>query len=105
MLKDAEVKRVIEAITEYRELVEHSTDMRDQLESLHERWHGLKTERDGLRSSLDKLHQTLSQLKADYQVMMKRVNDLASTEDTVLDNVKFLIDELDSTLRKHETPS
>ena len=36
---------------------------------------------------------------------MKRVNDLSSTEDTVLDNVKFLIDELDSTLRKHETPS
>ncbi len=83
----------------------HSTDMRDQLESLHERWHGLKQERDGLRVSLDKLHQTLSQLKADYQVMMKRVNDLSSTEDTVLDNVKFLIDELDSTLRKHETPS
>ncbi len=38
MLKDAEVKRFIEAITEYRELLDHSSDMRDQLESLHKRW-------------------------------------------------------------------
>lgn len=105
MLKDAEVKRVIEAITEYRELLEHSSDMRDQLESLHKHWHSLKQERDELRTSLDKIHQSMSQLKADYQVMMKRVSDLSSTEDTVLDNVKFLIDELASTLTKHQIES
>ncbi len=102
MLKDAEVKRFIEAITEYRELLDHSSDMRDQLESLHKRWHLLKQERDGLRTILDRIHQTISQLKADYQVMMKRVTDLSSTEDMVLDNVRFLIIELDSTLRKYE---
>ncbi len=102
MLKDAEVKRVIEAISEYRELVEHSTDMRDQLESLHKHWHSLKQERDELRSSLERIHQGMSQLKADYQVVMKRVSDLSSTEDSVLDNVKFLIDELASMLSKHE---
>jgi hypothetical protein len=44
----------------------------------------------------------MSQMKADYQVMMKRVTDLFSTEDMVLDNVRFLIIELDSTLRKYE---
>ncbi len=76
--------------------------MRDQLESLHKRWHLLKQERDGLRTILDRIHQTISQLKADYQVMMKRVTDLSSTEDMVLDNVRFLIVELDSTLRKYE---
>ncbi len=102
MLKDAEVKRFIEAITEYKELLDHSSDMRDQLESLHKRWHSLKQERDELRTNLDRIHQTMSQLKADYRVMMKRVTDLFSTEDTVLDNVKFLIVELDSTLRKYE---
>ena len=102
MLKDAEVKRFIEAITEYRELLDHSSDMRDQLESLHKRWHLLKQERDGLRTILDRIHQTISQLKADYQVMMKRVTDLSSTEDMVLGNVRFLIVELDSTLRKYE---
>ncbi len=102
MLKDAEVKRVIEAISEYRELVEHSSDMRDQLESLHKHWHSLKQERDELRSSLERIHQGMSQLKADYQVVMKRVSDLSSTEDSVLDNVKFLIDELASMLSKHE---
>jgi hypothetical protein len=30
------------------------------------------------------------------------MTDLSSTEDTVLDNVKFLIDELSSVLKKHE---
>ena len=34
--------------------------------------------------------------------MMKRVTDLSATEDMVLDNVKFLIVELDSALRKYE---
>ena len=105
MLKDTEVKRVIEAITEYRELVERSSDMRDQLETLHTSWNGLKEERDALRETMDKLHKSMSQLKADYQMMMKRVNDISATEDTVLDNIKFLIDELSSTLRKHEVPS
>lgn len=102
MLKDAEVKRFIEAITEYKELLDHSSDMRDQLEFLHKRWHSLKQERDELRTNLDRIHQTMSQMKADYQVMMKRVTDLFSTEDMVLDNVRFLIIELDSTLRKYE---
>ena len=102
MLTDGEVKRVMEAITEYRELIEHSTEMRDQLGSLHNRWNGLKDERDQLKTSLDQIHHTMSQLKGDYQVMMKRVTDLSATEDAVLDNIKFLIDELDSTLRKHE---
>lgn len=102
MLNDTEVKRIIDAITEYRELVEQSTAMRDQLESLQKRWFSLRSERDGLRSNIDGLHQTLAQLKVDYQSVMKRMTDLSATEDTVLDNVKFLIDELTSVLKKHE---
>lgn len=102
MLNDGEVKRVLEAITEYRELVEHSSEMRDQLESLHKRWNSLKQEREELRATLDRIHQTMTQLKADYQVMMRRVSDISSTEDTVLDSVGFLVDELSSTLKKHE---
>jgi hypothetical protein len=42
-------------------------------------------------------------VKVDYQGVMKRMTDLSATEDTVLDNVKFLIDELTSVLKKHET--
>ena len=34
MLSDGEVRRIIDAIGEYKELVEQSTDMRDKLESL-----------------------------------------------------------------------
>ena len=102
MLKDSEVKRVIESISEYRELVAQSSEMREQLESLQNNWHSLKSERDELRTTMDNIHQTMSQLKADYQMMMRRVSDLSSTEDTVLDNVKFLLDELTSTLKKHE---
>ena len=102
MLNDTEVKRIIEAITEYRELVQQSSEMRDQLESLQKRWSSLRTERDGLRTAVDSLHQTLAQMKVDYQAVMKRMTDLSSTEDTVLDNVKFLIDELTSVLKKHE---
>ena len=102
MLNDAEVKRIIDAITEYRELVQQSSEMRDQLESLQKRWSALKSERDGLRTSVDALHQTLAQMKVDYQAVMKRMTDLSATEDTVLDNVKFLIDELSSVLKKHE---
>lgn len=102
MLNDAEVKRIVDAITEYRELVQQSTDMRDQLESLQKRWSSLRAERDQVRTSIDTLHQTLAQLKVDYQAVMKRMTDLSSTEDTVLDNVKFLIDELTSVLKKHE---
>ncbi len=102
MLNDTEVKRILEAITEYRELVEQSGEMRSQLESLLSRWGSLKQERDELRMTLDRIHQTMAQLKADYQVMMRRVGDISSTEDAVLDSVKFLIDELASTLKKHE---
>ena len=102
MLNDTEVKRIIDAITEYRELVQQSSEMRDQLESLQKRWASLKAERDGLRTGVDSLHQTLAQMKVDYQAVMKRMTDLSSTEDTVLDNVKFLIDELSSVLKKHE---
>jgi uncharacterized coiled-coil DUF342 family protein len=102
MLSDAEVKRIIDAITEYKELVEQSSEMRDHLESLQKRWHSLRQERDQVRSSLDALHQTLSNLKVEYQTMVKRMTDLSSTEDTVLDSVKFLVDELTSVLRKHE---
>ncbi|MDA2910343.1 hypothetical protein MYX04_05380 [Nitrospiraceae bacterium AH_259_D15_M11_P09] len=102
MLNDTEVKRIVEAITEYKELVQQSSDMRDQLESLQKRWSSLKHERDQLRNSLDVIHQTLSNLKVEYQGMMKAMTDLSATEDTVLDNVKFLIDELTSLLKKHE---
>ncbi len=102
MLNDTEVKRIIEAITEYRELVQQSSEMRDQLDSLQKRWNALKQERDGLRNNVDKIHQTMSQLKVDYQAIMKSMTDLSSTEDTVLDNVKFLVDELSSLLKKHD---
>jgi len=102
MLNDTEVKRIIEAITEYRELVQQSSEMRDQLDSLQKRWNALKQERDGLRMNVDKIHQTMSQLKVDYQAVMKSMTDLSSTEDTVLDNVKFLVDELSSLLKKHD---
>ncbi len=102
MLKDNEVKRIVEAITEYKELVQQSTDMRDQLGSLQTRWNSLKQERDTVRSSLDVIHQTLSNLKVEYQTMMKGMTDLSATEDSVLDNVKFLLDELTSLLKRHE---
>jgi chromosome segregation ATPase len=102
MLNDGEVKRIVDAIGEYKELVQQSSDMRDQLESLQKRWNSLRQERDQLRTSLDGIHQTLSQVKVDYQAMMKNMTDLSSTEDTVLDSVKFLLDELTSLLKKHE---
>jgi uncharacterized coiled-coil DUF342 family protein len=102
VLNDTEVKRIIEAITEYRELVQQSSEMRDQLETLQKRWFSLRQEREQLRTSVDGLHMTLAQLKVDYQAVMKRMTDLYSTEDTVLDNMKFLIDELTSVLKKHE---
>jgi phage shock protein A len=102
VLNDTEVKRIVDAITEYRELVQQSTEMRDQLESLQKRWSSLRHEREQVRISVDALHQTLAQMKVDYQAVMKRMTDLSSTEDTVLDNVKFLIDELSSVLKKHE---
>lgn len=102
MLQDNEVKRIVEAISEYKELVQQSSDMRDQLETLQKRWNSLRQERDQVRASLDAIHQTLSQVKVDYQAMMKTMTDLSSTEDTVLDNVKFLLDELTSLLKKHE---
>ncbi|OLB49673.1 MAG: hypothetical protein DMD98_05185 [Candidatus Rokuibacteriota bacterium] len=102
MLNDTEVKRIIEAINEYRELVQQSTEMRDQLESLQKRWFSLRQEREQLRTSVDSLHMTLAQVKVDYQAVMKRMTDLYGTEDTVLDNMKFLIDELTSVLKKHE---
>lgn len=103
MLNDTEVKRIIEAITEYRELVQQSSEMRDQLETLQKRWFSLRQEREQLRTGVDALHMTLAQLKVDYQAVMKRMTDLYSTEDTVLDNMKFLIDELTSVLKKHES--
>jgi phage shock protein A len=102
VLNDTEVKRIIEAINEYRELVQQSTEMRDQLESLQKRWFSLRQEREQLRTGVDALHVTLAQVKVDYQAVMKRMTDLYSTEDTVLDNMKFLIDELTSVLKKHE---
>ena len=102
MLNDTEVKRIVEAVTEYKELVQQSSDMRDQLESLQKRWNALKHERDQVRTSLDVIHQTLSNVKVEYQAMMKGMTDLSATEDTVLDNVKFLLDELTSLLKKHE---
>ena len=102
MLNDTEVKRIIEAINEYRELVQQSSEMRDQLESLQKRWFSLRQEREALRTGVDSLHQTLAQMKVDYQAVMKRMTDLYGTEDTVLDNMKFLIDELTSVLKKHE---
>jgi len=102
VLNDTEVKRIIEAITEYRELVQQSSEMRDQLESLQKRWFSLRQEREQLRTSVDGIHMTLAQVKVDYQAVMKRMTDLYSTEDTVLDNMKFLIDELTSVLKKHE---
>jgi uncharacterized coiled-coil DUF342 family protein len=102
VLNDTEVKRIIEAITEYRELVQQSSEMRDQLEALQKRWFSLRQEREQLRTSVDGIHMTLAQVKVDYQAVMKRMTDLYSTEDTVLDNMKFLIDELTSVLKKHE---
>ncbi len=105
MLKDMEVKRLIEAIGEYKELIEQSNDMRDKLDALHKGWSGLRKEREELRSSFDGLHQAISQMKVDYQGLMKRANDVSGTEDTILDNVKFLLDELTSLLKRHEIDS
>jgi uncharacterized coiled-coil DUF342 family protein len=102
MLQDNEVKRIVEAITEYKELVHQSTVVREQLDTLQKRWGSLKQERDKLRGSLDAIHTTLSQLRVDYQGMVKSMTDLSATEDTVLDTVKFLVDELTSLLKKHE---
>ena len=102
MLKDAEVKRIVEAIGDYRELIGQASDTRDKLSSLQSRWTDLRQERATLRTSLDSLHEQISHMKADYQTLMKRSNDVSATEDTILDNVKFLIDELTSLLKKHE---
>ncbi len=102
MLNDNEVKKIVESIHEYKELVEQSSDMRDKLDQLQKRWNSLRQEREQVRTNLDSLHQAMSQLKVDYQQVMKKVNDLSSTEDAVLDNVKFLLDELTSLLRKHD---
>ena len=102
MLNDTEVKRIIEAVGEYKELIHSSSNVRDQLHSLEKRWASLKQERDKLKMGLDSIHGTLSQVKADYQGMIKGMTDLSATEDTVLDNVKFLVDELTSLLKKHE---
>ena len=102
MLSDAEVRRIVDAIGEYKELVEQSTDMRDKLEALQKNWNGMKQEKGQIRNALDALHQTMSQMKVDYQGLMKRVSDVSATEETVLENVKFLIDELSSILKKHE---
>ncbi len=102
MLKDMEVKRLIDAIGEYKELVEQSSDMRDKLDSLHKSWSGLRREREELRSSFEGLHEAISHMKVDYQGLMKRANDVSGTEDTILDNVKFLLDELTSLLKQHE---
>ena len=102
MLSDVEVRRIIDAIGEYKELVEQTTDMRDKLESLQKHWNDMRQENGQIRNALDALHQTMSQMKVDYQGLMKRVNDVSATEETVLENVKFLIDELSSVLKKHE---
>ncbi len=102
MLKDVEVKRLVEAISDYQELIEQAGDTRDKLASLQQRWNDLRQERTTLRSGMDSLHEQISQMKADYQTLMKRSNDVAATEDTILDNVKFLIDELTSLLKKHQ---
>lgn len=102
MLNDNEVKKIIDSISEYKELVHHSSNVRDQLDSLQNRWASLKSDRDKLRTSLDTIHSGLSQLRAEYQGMIKNMTDLSSTEDSVLDNVKFLVDELTALLRKHE---
>ncbi|HEY5647998.1 MAG TPA: hypothetical protein VIU33_00760 [Nitrospiria bacterium] len=105
MLQDKEVRRIVDAISEYNELISHSSNVRDQLDSLQNRWATLKQERDQLRNSLDSIHKTLSQVKTDYQGMVKSMTDLGATEDNVLDNVKFLVDELTSLLKKHEVAS
>ena len=102
MLKDVEVKRLVEAISDYQELIEQASDTRDKLATLQQRWNDLRQERTTLRSGMDSLHEQISQMKADYQTLMKRSNDVAATEDTILDNVKFLIDELTSLLKKHQ---
>jgi len=102
MLNDNEVKRIIEAITDYKELIHQSSSVRDQLDSLQRRWNVLRQERDKLRTGLDAIHTTLSQMRADYQGMVKNMTDLSATEDNVLDNVKFLVDELTSLLKKHQ---
>jgi len=46
MLNDTEVKRIIEAITDYKELIHQSSSVRDQLDSLQRRWNVLRQERD-----------------------------------------------------------
>ena len=105
MLKDKEVKRLIEAIGDYQDLIEQAGDTRDKLSSLQKHWNSLRQDRGELRSGLDSLHEQISQMKVDYQTLMKRSNDVSATEDTILDNVKFLIDELTSLLKKHEDDS
>ena len=103
MLKDIEVKRLIEAISDYQELIEQAGDTRDKLATLQQRWNSLREDRGALRTGLEVLHEQVSQIKVDYQTLMKRATDVSATEDTILDNVKFLIDELTSLLKKHES--
>lgn len=105
MLKDIEIKRLIEAIGDYQDLIEQASDTRDKLSALQKSWNSLRQERGQLRTGLDALHEQISQMKVDYQTLMKRSNDVSATEDTILDNIKFLIDELTSLLKKHEDDS
>lgn len=105
MLKDIEIKRLIEAIGDYQDLIEQASDTRDKLSALQKSWNSLRQERGQLRTGLDSLHEQISQMKVDYQTLMKRSNDVSATEDTILDNIKFLIDELTSLLKKHEDDS
>lgn len=105
MLKDIEIKRLIEAIGDYQDLIEQASDTRDKLSALQKSWNSLRQERGQLRTGLDSLHEQISQMKVDYQTLMKRSNDVSATEDTILDSIKFLIDELTSLLKKHEDDS
>jgi phage shock protein A len=78
MLDDQEVKRIIEAITDYKELIHQSSNVRDQLDGLQRRWNVLRQERDKLRTGLDSIHTTLSQMRADYRGMIKSMTESAS---------------------------
>ena len=103
MLDPREINRVVNAVREYRDLLEKTALVVDRLQETKGEWDRVLAERDILREESGRLSAGIARFKEDFQILHIREARWGNAVGGLNLDLLFLVDELWTVLGRHRT--
>jgi len=101
LLDPREINRVVNAVREYRDLLEKTSLVVDRLQETRAEWDRALAERDLLREESGRLSAGIAGFKEDFQILHIREARWANAVGGLNLELPFLVDELWTVLGRH----